>query len=237
MRKDNKIEWSTVAMAKPYFETDPCGVVLDELYIEAKRDKLKVLPRLPWFLVRRIFGREFSQIFKTSDFSNVYMPVDREEGKFLYRVARARRPKLIVEFGSSYGISAVFLGSALKDQGFGQMIGTEIEHAKVVASQTNIRKAGLEAQVSIREGDALQTLRDLNSPIDILFLDGWKDLYLPLVKMLLPKLDSGAVLLSDNMQTFRRELVSFREFLLSLEGGFSSLTVPLGDGIEFAVKI
>lgn len=222
----------------PYYETEPCARVLRGLYANARNDGAQLARRIPKVAFKRLLGGGFSDSFKTADFRNVYMSVSFDEGRVLYQIARSRKPKLIVEFGSSFGISAMFLGAALKDQGFGRMIGTEIEPNKVAAARASLAEAGLADVVEIREGDALQTLRSINEPVDILFLDGWKDLYLPVTKMLLPKMESGSVLVADNINMFPKELKPFREFIVDPQrGAFVSTTLPVGNSLEFAIKL
>ncbi|MEK6753812.1 MAG: class I SAM-dependent methyltransferase [Chloroflexota bacterium] len=223
---------------KPYFEIEPCAGVTRELFENAKGDGFQMARRAPKAMFKTLLGKKFSDSFNTADFKNVYMSISYEEGRVLYQIARSCKPRLIVEFGSSFGISAMFLGAALKDQGFGRMIGTEIEPSKVAAARANLAKAGLSDVVEIREGDALETLKSINEPVGVLFLDGWKDLYLPVTQMLLPKMEAGSALVADNINMFPRELKPFREFLLdSQRGGFVTTTLPVGNSLEFAVKL
>jgi predicted O-methyltransferase YrrM len=63
-------------------------------------------------------------------------------------------------------------------------------------AQFHVAEAGLSEFVEIRAGDALQTLRDTDGTIDLLFLDGWKELYLDVLKLVLPNLMPGAVVLA-----------------------------------------
>ena len=222
----------------PYYETEPCASVLHGLFANARSDMAQMVRRIPKVVFGQLLGRKFSDSFQTADFKNVYMSVSFDEGRVLYQIARSRKPRLIVEFGSSFGISAIFLGAALKDQGLGHMIGTEIEPNKVAAARASLATAGLADVVEIREGDALQTLRYINEPVDILFLDGWKDLYLPVTQMLLPKMESGSILVADNINMFPRELKPFREFIVDPQrGAFVSTTLPIGNSLEFAVKL
>ena len=165
---------------KPYYETEPCADVVRELFENAKNDGANMARRVPKAMFKTMFGKGFSDAFNTADFKNVYMSISYAEGRVLYQIARSRKSRLIVEFGSSFGISAMFLGAALKDQGWGRMIGTEIEPNKVAAARASLAHAGLDAVVEIRAGDARATLQAITEPVDVLFLDGWKDLYLPI---------------------------------------------------------
>lgn len=223
---------------QPYFETEPCASVVHKLFENAKSDRTNMVRKAPKALFKTMLGKGFSDSFKTADFKHVYMSISYEEGRVLYQIVRSCKPCLIVEFGSSFGISAMFLGAALKDQGFGRMIGTEIEPNKVSAAQASLAKAGLSDVVEIRAGDALETLKSVNEPVGVLFLDGWKDLYLPVTQMLLPHMVAGSVLVADNINMFPRQLKPFREFLLGPQhGGFVTATLPVGNSLEFAVKL
>ncbi|XXY48788.1 class I SAM-dependent methyltransferase [Sorangium sp. So ce269] len=82
----------------------------------------------------------------------------------------------MVEFGTWFGISTVFLAAAVRDGGGGRVIGSELHPEKVRRARKNLDESGLGDLVEIREGDALVPLRDVEGPIDLVLLDGWKNL-------------------------------------------------------------
>jgi len=102
-----------------------------------------------------------------------YLAVSRDEGEFLYVFARAIGARNIVEFGASFGISSIYLAAAAKDND-GTLTTTEVHPEKCAALRDTFRQAELSGVVNLLEGDARETLRDINAPIDLLFLDGWK---------------------------------------------------------------
>jgi predicted O-methyltransferase YrrM len=117
----------------------------------------------------------------------------------LYLLARSTGAKSIVEYGMSFGISTLFLAAALRDNGGGRIITTEIEAQKAQRAHNNLVDAGLEDLVEIRIGDAIHTLSsNLPDIIDFVLLDGLKSDYLPVLKLLEPKLRSGAIVSADN---------------------------------------
>lgn len=127
-----------------------------------------------------------------------FMSVSSEEGRFLHFLAKYAKAKTIVEFGCSFGISTIYLAAAAKDNG-GSVISSEIETSKIIVANENISKAGLSSFVSILEGDATKTLNQIKDSIDFLFLDGAKDLYLPIFHLLKDKLRKGAIVFADNI--------------------------------------
>ena len=110
------------------------------------------------------------------------MPISRQGGELLYILVRAGRANSVLEFGTSYGISAVYLGAAVADNGTGHVVSTELNGAKVLAARANLEEARLAERVTILRGDARTTLKDIPGPIDFVLLDGWKDLYLPILR-------------------------------------------------------
>jgi predicted O-methyltransferase YrrM len=112
--------------------------------------------------------------------------------------ARACKATRIVEFGTSMGISTIYLATALRDNGGGHLISTELQPSKVERARANLKSAGLDDLVEIREGDALETLVDLEDDVDLLLIDGAMTLYLPVLKLIEPRLKSGAVILGEN---------------------------------------
>jgi predicted O-methyltransferase YrrM len=121
-----------------------------------------------------------------------------EEGRFLYLIARANNAKRIVEFGCSFGISTVYLAAAARENR-GSVLTTEFEPMKVAGARENLSSAGLADVVTVLEGNALETLQNIEGPIDLLFLDGMKHLYLSVLELLRQRLRLGAVILADNV--------------------------------------
>jgi len=173
--------------------------VLDRLHRQARGDWRMVPKLLPYFLFSKVTGRSFMRMVTPAMLKGMYIPVSRRDGLLLHALARGTGARGIVEFGASFGISTLYLAAAVRANGGGQVITTEIEASKCRAAEANIREAGLEGVATVLEGDALQTLKGVDGPIDLVFLDGWKDLYVPVLQMLVPKLKPGAVVVADNV--------------------------------------
>ncbi len=168
--------------------------------------------------------------------TDVYLSIEPAMGEFLYLSARAIGAKTIVEFGSSFGISTIYLAAAAKDLG-GIVIGSELEATKAEKARANLEEAGLAEYAEIRVGDAMETLKDIESPVDLLFLDGWKDLYVPVAQMMQPKLRAGSLMLADNMHTFPDELNSYLEYVSRPEGHFQTVILPFESGLGYSLYL
>lgn len=140
----------------------------------------------------KLYGRERAELGVAAP-----LAVKPEVGQLLYVLALAARPRLIVEFGTSLGYSTIHLASALRDLGRGALITTELLREKAAAASGNLAAAGLGDLVEIRAGDALESLSELEADIDLLFLDGSNDLYLPVLELLEPRLASGVLIVAD----------------------------------------
>jgi predicted O-methyltransferase YrrM len=166
-------------------------------------------------------------------YADNFLSVSQVYGRFLYMIARACKATRIVEFGTSMGISTIYLASALRDNGGGHLIGSELEPAKVARARANLDAAGLADLVDIREGDALETLRDVGGEVDLLLLDGAFALYLPVLRLIEPRLKPGAVVLGEN--AFEQ---GYQEHVRNPMNGYVSQQLPLdeGRGNEFTVR-
>lgn len=207
---------------------------LQTLHARARKDVfvfMRALPSVAWSLLRGRPAIDGAIPF----LKDAYIPVDPDQGKFLYVTARVLNAKRIVEFGTSFGISTIYLAAAARANG-GNVIGTELVPEKVNAARANVAQAGLAQFVDIREGDAMKTLSTIDEPIDLLLLDGWKDIYLPMVKMLTPKLRAGAAVIADNVFTFKTALRPYVAHMQNRENGFDSVTLPLGHGMEYSMR-
>jgi predicted O-methyltransferase YrrM len=215
----------------------PVCEVLDRLHDEASGQRLKFLSLLPHFASGFLRGKKFFDLLTPEAMEEFYIPVSREQGEFLYLTARALGARHVVEFGTSFGVSTVYLAAAVRDNGGGQVIGSEILESKARVAEANLQQAGLAEYASVRLGDALETLRDLPEPIDLVLLDGWKDLYVPVLDLVAPRLRPGAIVLADNIFTFRKSLRPYVEAMQSGERGFASTTLHLADGFEYSVYL
>jgi predicted O-methyltransferase YrrM len=209
---------------------------LDRLHGAARGDIRFFVRHLP-MMIGMVLGKEGEPAAAMSArFKDVYIPISREQGRFLYLTAVAMGARRIVEFGTSFGVSTIYAAAAARDTG-GEVIGSELEPSKHERALANLAEAGLADVVEVRLGDAMETLRGVPAPIDLVLLDGWKDLYLPVLQLLEPKLRPGSVVLADNIKTFRRSLAPYVEYVQSGRQGFRSVTLPLKDGFEFSVRL
>ncbi|MFG6110603.1 O-methyltransferase [Stenotrophomonas nematodicola] len=163
---------------------------------------------------------------------DLWLPVSRETGTLLYMLARSRGARAIVEFGTSFGISTLHLAAALRDNGGGRLISSEFEPGKVQRAREHLRTGGLEDLVEIREGDALQTLReDLPASIDLVLLDGAKALYGDILDLLESHLAPGALIVADNADDAPDYLARVRA------PGSGYLSVAVGDDVELSMRL
>ena len=211
--------------------------VLDRLHAEAGRQTLGLARLLASFVLDKVLGRHASVAEEAARLKNLYVCLSAKQGAFAYQVARSARARRIVEFGTSFAVSTIYLAAAVRDAGGGLVIGSEIEPGKVSRARANVEEAGLSEYVEIREGDAQETLRDPGGPVDMVLLDGFKELYLPIIKLLTPHLHSGSAVLGDNIFTFRQALAPYVAHMHDPTNGFSSVTLFLGDGMEYSVRL
>jgi predicted O-methyltransferase YrrM len=169
-------------------------------------------------------------------FSDFYLPVTPDAGRLLYALVRATRPDTVVEFGMSLGISAIHLASAVRDNGTGRVVTTELSAAKVAKAKKTFAETGLDDLITVLEGDALTTLADVGGPIGFVLLDGWKELYLPVTKLLEPKLSPGALIVADN--TSMDDTKPYLEHMRHPGNGYVSVNFPVreGDSMEISCR-
>lgn len=162
-----------------------------------------------------------------------FLAVSPEYGRFLYAIARTRTATRIVEFDTSMGISTTYLPAALRDNGGGHLVGSEMEPTKVARARSNLNAAGLADLVDIRGGDVLETLKDVGGEVDLLLVDDDFSLYLPVLKLVEPWLKRGAVILGENAFEPR-----YQAYVRDSANGYISFALPDEDrGNEYTVKV
>ena len=169
------------------------AALLDRTYAESRSQMATIRQRFDSIDMSTATAQE-----RADALSDVYMPVKPEAGRLLYSLVRATRPQTIVEFGMSLGLSGIHLASAVRDNGSGRVVTTELSAAKIATAKKNFAEAGLSDVITVLEGDALETLKTLDGKVEFVLLDGWKEFYLPVIKLLEQRLPPGTLIVADN---------------------------------------
>ncbi len=155
-----------------------------------------------------------------------------ETGRLVNILARGARARIIVELGTSYGYSTVWLAAAARETG-GRVISIDLARDKQDYARTRLERAGLAKHVEWRTGDALEILKELEGPLDFVLIDLWKDLYIPCFDLIAPKLATGAILVADNMlrPVFARPDADAYRAHVRGRPGMESVMLDVGSGI------
>jgi len=164
-----------------------------------------------------------------------YLPISAQGGQLLYTLVRAIRPATVVEFGTSFGISTLYLAAAVRDNGTGRVISTELNAAKVSAARHTFAEVGLDDLVTVLEGDARQTLTTIEGSADFVLLDGWKDLCLPVLRLLEPRIAPGTIVVADDVNL--TSLQPYLHYVRESANGYQSVTFPVEDGMEISCRL
>jgi predicted O-methyltransferase YrrM len=200
--------------------------VLDGMHAEADRNDPPLLAQ-----AKGKTGEERAALL-----TEAFIPVSPDAGRLLYALALGAAPGTVVEFGTSYGISAIYMAAAVKDRGEGRVITTEILQSKADRARDYIREAGLLDFVDLRVGDALETLEGLRPDVSVVFLDGMKSLYVPVLKLLEPALQPGALVVGDDLALFPGPLRPYMDYVRDPANGYVSVTLPIGDTMELSTR-
>ncbi|PYI11013.1 hypothetical protein BO78DRAFT_426072 [Aspergillus sclerotiicarbonarius CBS 121057] len=171
-----------------------------------------------------------------------FIALDEDKCQFTYQLINAMGATNVVEAGTSFGVSTIYLALAVAKtkaatSKAGTVIATEKEKAKADVARKYWVQCGatVEEQIDLREGDLLETLKENLPEIDLLLLDIWSKLALPTLKTVLPRLRPGAVVLTDNTISGAQGYAELLAFLRSPESGFRNMTLPFTNGFEMSV--
>jgi predicted O-methyltransferase YrrM len=156
-------------------------------------------------------------------------------GELLNMLVKAAKSQTILELGTSYGYSTVWLAEAARATG-GKVISMDVSPKKQDHARSMLSKASLAAHVEFRPGDARGTIASLEGPFDFVLLDVWKDLYIPCFELLYPKLSAGAFVAADNMilpENYREMALTYRKHVRA-KPDIDSVLLPVGQGIELS---
>ena len=158
------------------------------------------------------------------------------KAELCYLLCRALRASRVVEIGTSFGVSTLYLAAAVRDNGGGTVIATEHEPAKAALALANFEAAGLAGFIDLRQGDLRQTLQVIEGPVDFVLMDIWTEMARPALALVAPHLRAGAMVVADNTEQFRHAYRHFFDFIADPVNGLRSMTLPFQGGLEVVVK-
>jgi hypothetical protein len=169
-------------------------------------------------------------------FAERAFPIAPEQGDLFYLLCRAIGATRVAEFATSLGVSTLYLTAAVRDNGGGTVIGSEIVPAKAEAARANLAEAGLDGYAEIRVGDVLETFADLGGPVDFLLVDGWPigrepSLARSVIEMAAPQLRPGAIVVNDNAED------DYLAYIRDPASGFLGMSLPLKGSTEISVRV
>lgn len=159
------------------------------------------------------------------------------KAELCHLLCRALGAKRVVEIGTSFGVSTLYLAAAVRANGGGVVIGTEYEPAKAAAARANFIAAGLSGFIDLREGDLRETLKVIEGPVDFVLMDIWTEMARPALELVAPHLRRGAMLVADNTVQARPGYRQFFAFVEDARNGLRHLTLPYDGGLELVVKV
>jgi predicted O-methyltransferase YrrM len=204
--------------------SDPEAQAVFDQYHERHQRELDLTRELP----RDAFGERRDEFL---------LPVGAAVGDFLRSLTVGKKAGTILELGTSYGYSTLFLADAARQSG-GKVISIDSEKHKQDYAADMLGKAGLADHVEFRCGDALKIVEDLAGPFDLVLLDIWKNLYLPCFEAVYPKLAEEGIIVSDNMiypESAREAVRAYRK-AAQAKGDLQNVLLPLGSGIELSIR-
>jgi predicted O-methyltransferase YrrM len=165
------------------------------------------------------------------------LSVGPEAGALLHALVVGAGATRILELGTSYGYSTLFLADAAARTG-GRVVTVDLVADKQAYARDRLAEAGLAQHVDWRTGDAVALIKKERGPFDFVLLDVWKELYRPCLAAFHPKLAEGAIVVADNMlhpESTLPEARAYRAAVAKLPDMTSAL-LPVGHGLELSCR-
>jgi predicted O-methyltransferase YrrM len=154
--------------------------------------------------------------------------VSPEVGRFFHLMLQAIVAKRVLEIGTSNGYSTLWIVDALEKTG-GWLTTLERDPAKIAMATENLEKAGLKERVDIIEGDARETIQELDKRFDFVFIDADKESYEHYLQHALKRVRPGAIIAADNVDSHADELSGFLE-MIERDPWLEDVRMPFGGG-------
>jgi predicted O-methyltransferase YrrM len=161
--------------------------------------------------------------------------VARSTGQFLFALVSPQTDCAVLEIGGSRGYSTIWLAAAVRRFG-GRVLSLEGDPKKVSAWRSNVAEAGLEDWAELVDGDAFETLPQIDDVFDVVFIDAEKQDYERLFALAREKLEPGALVVADNVLSDAETLAAYSR-ARQTDPTLESVTFPIDRGVELSVVL
>lgn len=165
-------------------------------------------------------------------------------GRMLHLLTQISGARRIFEMGSAIGYSTIWLARAAGPDA--EIYYTDGASENAQRAREYFRRAGVEDRIRVLVGDAVQLIDSVSSEFDLIFIDVDKQQYPDALRKALPRLRSGALLVTDNVLwsgrvTRRAKDAQTRAIQLFNRIVYSSdelypVIIPLRDGVAVCRK-
>ena len=176
--------------------------------------------------------------------------IDAEVGGLLQALTTALAARRVLEIGTANGYSGLWLARALPPDGM--LITIEIDPARAATARRNFDRANVSERTTVMVGDAARFVRKVSGPFDLIFNDGDKLQYEPLLDRLVALLRPGGILVTDNVlwggevipgftdkptrpADLTRAIAAYNQHLAA-DARLLTAMLPLRDGVAVSVR-
>ncbi|KAK2608856.1 hypothetical protein QQS21_002569 [Conoideocrella luteorostrata] len=204
--------------------------LLDKLHVESAQQESKI-PKSDFQ------GHPQAEVMRDK-----FIALDQDKSQYVYALCRATNARTIVEAGTSFGVSTIYLAlaaaaNAARGGKPARVIATEHEPTKAAKAREYWNECGKDVAevIDLREGDLRETLKENLHDVDLLLLDIWTPMALPTLQVVQPKMRPGAVVITDNTISSATGYKDLLEYLRGPESPFINLTLPYNNGLEMSI--
>jgi len=175
---------------------------------------------------------------------NRMLAITKETGEMLNMILRLNNAKNMLEIGTSTGYSTIWCAEAISDN-LGEIITIEQNPNKIKRAKENFQKSELSDRISIKEGLAMEILKELNTQekyqgfFDFVLIDADKENIIEYFDLIFPMVSTNGIIVTDNMlypEKYRQDMKKFSDYLKT-NPRLRTITSPIGNGEEITIKI